>query len=122
MALGAIGSGHKMHNCLVSSVPQLDSTPARLIENGLPYVLTRIRATVHDTTIAEDDCGLIARLRDLYKDIFKIHLQFHQIDLKFDCVTEAHFRRLNQCSANHEDGSCLRNYKHPVANLFQMEL
>ena len=117
MILSTVGSGHEMYNCLVPSVPQLDGTPARLVENGLPHVLTGVRAAVHDAPIAEDDRGLIARLRDLNKDIFKIHLQLHQIDLKFDCVTKAHFRRLDKRPANHEDGGRLRNYEHPVANL-----
>ena len=120
VTFGTVCSGHEMDHCLVSSIPQLDGTPARLIKNGLPHVLARVCAAIHDTTITKDDRGLIARLRDLYKDIFKIHLQFHQIYLKFDCVTKAHFRRLNQCPANHENGGRFRNNEHPVPNLFQM--
>ena len=120
VTFGTVGGGHEMDHCLVSSVPQLDGTPARLVKNGLPYVLASVGAAIHDTTIAKDDRWLITRLRDLYKDIFKIHLQLHQIYLKFDSVTKAHFRRLNQRPANHENGGRFRNNEHPVPNLFQM--
>ena len=120
MIFGTVGGGNEMDHCLVSSVPKLDGTPTRLVKYSLPHVLARVRAAIHDTTITKDDCGLIARLRDLYKDIFKIHLQLHQIYLKFDCVTKAHFWCLDQCSANHENGGRFRNNKHPVPNLLQM--
>lgn len=122
MAFSAISSGDEMDHSFVPSVSELDGTPACFIQDGLPYVVVGVGAPIHYASIAKHDGWLVAGLGDLNKDILKVHLQLHQVDLKLDCIAEDHFWCLDQSTSDHQDGGCFWNNQNAVTDLLQVQL
>lgn len=99
--LSSICSSNKMNHSFVSSISQMNCTPASFIENSLPHILISISRTIHYTSITKNDCGGVTRLSNFNKDIFQIHLKFHQTCLKLNSTWESHFGCLNERSTFH---------------------
>lgn len=118
--LCAICSSHEVNDGFVPSISELNCIPTSFIQDGLPNILVTICGAVHDSSIADDDGWGVTCLRNLSEDIFKLHLESHQRNLKFDGVRKCHFWCLDESTSVHEYCGCFGHQKHSVANLFQM--
>jgi len=61
----AVGSRHHVDDSFVPTITQLDRAPVGLIEECLPDLIRCVCLAIHNTTIAENDCGLVALKRGL---------------------------------------------------------
>ena len=107
-----------MEYSFVASVTQLNRTPVSIIEKGLPHLISCVSHSIHDTAITENDSWSIRLDSCLKENIFQGHLRLHHLNLKAYLVHKSHLVRLNEATALHHHGGCLR-YKQDLEALIR---
>lgn len=97
----SISSRLHVDNALISPVAQLYGAPCCLVEECLPNLLGNVGLSIHDTSIADQDCFLVRTQGHFEKDIFEYHLELHEINLELDSVGESHLSGLNEAATLH---------------------
>lgn len=67
---------------------------------------------VHDSTVAQDDGGLLLLDSPLQEDILQAHLRLHDLNLKAYLVHECHLVRLNEAASLHHESGSLGHQEH----------
>jgi len=107
----SISSRLHVDHALISPVAQLYGAPRCLVEECLPDLLGNVGLSVHDTSVANQDCFLVRTQGHLEEDIFEDHLELHEINLELDSVGESHLSGLNEAATLHHQRGCFWHHK-----------
>ena len=117
--VSAICCSDQVNDSFIAAVTKLDGTPGCLVENSLPYVFAGVSRTIHDSSVTEDDGGLILFKCDLDEDIFKGHLHLHDVDLEPNGVCEGELTGLDHGTSFHQKSGCFRHEEHSETKLLE---
>ena len=109
-----------MHHSFISLVTQLNSGPARLIENCLPNIFIDKCLGIHDATVHQQNCMRLLHLCYIDEYLLHIHLQLHEKALEAHSLSESH--RLGYVDASFLEDDCgFGNLEHSEAHLGEDE-
>lgn len=115
----AFGSCHHVYDRFIPPVSQLDSRPASLVQDCLPDVFVAVGAPVEDASVEKDDAVPVRGLRDFDENLFKLHLELHQVLLEVHRLREAHLLGLSERTSFLHDSSSLGYLKNSETHLLK---
>ena len=110
-------SRHHMNNCLVTTISKLDCRPSSFVKDCLPDIFISVCTTIHHTPIKKNDRMFITSLCNIYENVFKVHLELHEILLGQNCLNKTHLLSCYRGTALFKQGCSFWNLKDSKTHL-----